>query len=64
MFGLQGQAAISLPAHGDPAWHQFLPVISLMRTGCSKVAGSLVPLALMAFTLTWTFSPEARSWIL
>lgn len=34
-----------------------------MRTGCSKVAGTLAPLALRAFTRTWILSPELRSWI-
>ena len=34
-----------------------------MRTGCSKVAGTLAPLALTAFTRTWILSPELRSWI-
>lgn len=42
---------------------QYSRVISLMSTGCSKVAGTLVPLALTAFTRTWSFSPELRSWI-
>lgn len=34
-----------------------------MRTGCAKVAGTLAPLALTAFTRTWILSPELRSWI-
>jgi len=34
-----------------------------MRTGCSKVAGTLAPLALTAFTRTLILSPEPRSWI-
>lgn len=50
-------------ARGDSACPQYSRVISLMSTGCSKVAGTLVPLALTAFTRTWSFSPELRSWI-
>lgn len=32
-----------------------------MSTGCSRVAGTLAPLALTAFTRTWILSPELRS---
>lgn len=32
-----------------------------MSTGCSSVAGALVPLALTATTRTWILSPELRS---
>lgn len=34
--------------------------ISLMSTGCSRVAGALAPLALTAVTRTWILSPELR----